>query len=131
MENNELVHYGVIGMKWGVRKSRSSERSALSKASNAIGTKRSRKFADLYKQRRDESNQLESLYKTAKSAKKSGDKAAYDLAKQQFKSIRKEQIQRGRKQTVVGLAVLGTIGVATVAAAAYTRSAAKNLLWSK
>ena len=28
MDNNELLHYGVLGMKWGVRKNRGSSKSS-------------------------------------------------------------------------------------------------------
>lgn len=33
MESTELMHYGVLGMKWGVRKDRSTIREAMNKAS--------------------------------------------------------------------------------------------------
>lgn len=41
MDNNELMHYGVLGMKWGVRKSRSSsgKRSGLFKKKAKASTK--------------------------------------------------------------------------------------------
>lgn len=35
MENNELYHYGVKGMRWGVRKARQKERAALNFAAKA------------------------------------------------------------------------------------------------
>lgn len=41
MDNNELMHYGVLGMKWGVRKSRSTsgKRSGLFKKKTKASTK--------------------------------------------------------------------------------------------
>lgn len=53
MDNNELMHYGVLGMKWGVRKSRSSsgKRSGLfkkkAKASTQTQTSKKKSVKDM------------------------------------------------------------------------------------
>lgn len=42
MDNDELMHYGVPGMKWGVRRTRSKEVRGLRRGSNNIETSKDR-----------------------------------------------------------------------------------------
>lgn len=54
MYNNELYHYGVLGMKWGVRKDRGSSNSGrVSKAANAARSRIQVKRAARIQRRHD------------------------------------------------------------------------------
>ena len=52
MTENELYHFGVKGMKWGVRKSRSSSGSSKKKRSNTDGSSDDAKEAYMIKQKK-------------------------------------------------------------------------------
>lgn len=115
MEQNqyELVHYGVLGMKWGIRKARRSENAALRKSSRALGKNRRDAFMDVYKDRKADTKKLEKAYDKYKTNRKTDLNTAKE-AKDEFKqTMVKIKAQRGRSHVP---AILGTIGVFTVAA---------------
>ena len=73
MNNQELTHYGVVGMKWGKRKAQASERMALRKASAAITDKRKESFlkvAEKHKNKAADYDKQMADYKTKKALNK-------------------------------------------------------------
>lgn len=68
MNNNELMHYGVLGMKWGVRRNRSS--GSLSPLKKRIISNKYKKYAK--KGAKDLANNYDDLY--VKSYNKAADK---------------------------------------------------------
>lgn len=101
--SNYLCHYGVPGMKWGVRQAREAGRELDRKRSAYKRAKLSRNVSLL----RGESGTSVS-YKTDN----------YKLAKYEYKQARKEfkrnapnsvKIERGAKRTAVALAKIGAL----------------------
>ena len=58
MENNELAHYGVVGMKWGVRKEKYYEK----KAKTSSGKKKE-KYIDKLKKQKKENKKSKKAYR--------------------------------------------------------------------
>ena len=59
MDNNELKHHGVPGMKWGVRRYRQKARAAYSASSRTFGEKRRQKVMDNARKYDEIADQLE------------------------------------------------------------------------
>lgn len=97
--NNYLSHYGVLGMKWGIRKSRRSS-----------GKKRSRRKEDLsdlsYQQLLDRVNRLnleKRYYELSKPEKSAGKKFVEDVLQSSGKEVAKKYVTKGMDKSVEAL----------------------------
>ena len=59
MNNNELQHYGVVGMRWGKRKAKQAELRNYKQAANAFGDKRRQEFLKKAKEHRKEAEEYD------------------------------------------------------------------------
>lgn len=82
MENNELTHYGVLGMKWGVRRNRSSTGS----------NRKPKKSEDYIRVKSLKKKRLSQLSNTE--LRELNNRMQLE---QQYKSLKKQQISSGRK----------------------------------
>ena len=98
MESNYLAHYGVLGMKWGVRR-KSRTPSADSAKVKAI---RKKKVDEMSNQDlRDANNRLQ--------------------LEQQYRTLRKQN-NAGKRAVTAFIATAGTITAVTTAAAVYKKT---------
>lgn len=111
MDNNTLYHYGVLGMKWGRRKSRSSSSSIRSKRSANDSSDHTRakelkkkKLSQLSNAELKELNnrmQLESQYKNLKRQNISaGQKFIKDVAYESGKQLAAEYTKKYAKKGI-------------------------------
>ena len=89
MDNNELYHYGVLGMKWGVRKSRpsstrSSRRKKKSNEPSPDFKERTKRKSDLKNRRTLSDEELKRKIERLK-------------MEREFKELTKEDIDPGKK----------------------------------
>lgn len=119
-KSDELYHYGVLGMKWGVRKGNAS--GAYTKASkklNRLDRKADRAVEKAYNKKEKADRKASSFFATQKSARKADFKAQKALRKATIKankarkwlhemektfantseSLSKDQIALGQKYT--------------------------------
>lgn len=66
MDNTSLIHYGVLGMKWGVRKSRDVDKQARIKSSRKVGIQYAKKLEREQKRGVDVASKLITAQKQAK-----------------------------------------------------------------
>lgn len=106
LRTNELAHYGVLGMKWGVRKDRSSgSRRKSSKSDDYVRAKQLKKkrLSQLSNAELKELNnrmQLESTYKNLKKqnvsmGKKFVQDVAYETAKNTASEYARTYLKKG------------------------------------
>ena len=89
--SNELEHYGVLGMKWGVHKARSEARSYLRKASKAQSEDEKRDWEDKASRKLDE----------------------VDLLKADIKEIQADRRTKRARVLVTGaIAAIGVVAIA-------------------
>ena len=96
MDNNELKHYGVLGMKWGVRKARASANIALRRSAGAITEERRKAFHEDYLHKRDRADRLEEEYEIAR-----------------------EEQRRQSNNRKIAMAAIGVVAGVSIAAVAY------------
>ena len=70
MSENELYHYGVKGMRWGVRKARHKERAALNSASKATTNKQRKEGLALAEKYHKQADNIKRAHEKAKAEKK-------------------------------------------------------------
>lgn len=76
MEQKELYHYGVLGMKWGVRRAQKRANIALKRASGASTESRRKKFHDDYIKKQAEADKKRIEYERAKTNQTKGERVA-------------------------------------------------------
>lgn len=84
--NNYLVHHGVLGMKWGVRKDKRTSGSKAKELSNKITEKRLSRFSnktEKYQNKSQKYNNKKTRYLERKSGKL--DKLEYKLAENKMR----------------------------------------------
>ena len=110
MENNELKHHGVKGMKWGVRRSqakldRIAKKAAKkgwsddAKSAAEIKTKRLYQMSNTELKKLNERTRLEKEYKNLNEQKKmAGEKFVSNLLKESSKELAKEYTKKAMRR---------------------------------
>ena len=118
MDNNELYHYGVLGMKWGVRraqnkvikigaKAKKQGWSDDAKSAAEIKTKSVKQMSNAELRKINERTRLENEYKNLNKRKVSaGEKFVTDVVKESSKEIAKDYTKKYMK---LGIEAAGTI----------------------
>lgn len=131
-ESNELMHYGVLGMRWGRRKYTNPDGSL-----NALGKKRKammdakdeKKAADKAYSKAYNKGTNKEIVETAEVSARAD--AKYRIAKREFTALKKQTMVelKGSSKTSAGKAaatvILGGLAGATVAAGAIYAVGAK------
>lgn len=99
-KENRLMHYGVPGMKWGVRRAKMAERANLRRAAGALTDKRKDKFLEKANKNRDKANKLTEDMKKMKKSK--------------VKDINPKKISTGKKIAIGAAAALAGVTVADI-----------------
>jgi Flp pilus assembly protein TadB len=122
LDNNELYHYGVKGMRWGVIRARRKERSALNSASKATTDKQRSEYLSAAKKHHKQATNIKSAHDKAKAEKKNmrlnRDGSITEVSKSKQASV--------GKKVVKGL-VIGVGATTAVAAVATTVVAGKAI----
>ena len=98
--NGELYHYGVLGMKWGVRRGNSAQAyEKASKKLNKLSKKADRLMDKAYDKKAKADKKASSLFATEKSAKKADFKAQKALRKSVVATRKAQKWLRSMDQT--------------------------------
>lgn len=116
MENNQLYHHGVKGMKWGVRKSRSGSSNRRRKSSKSedhirakqLKKKRLNQLSNAELRELNNRMQLESQYKNLKRQKVSAGRkfvqdVAYETAKNTASEYTKKYAKKGVEHVIASM----------------------------
>lgn len=107
--SNELIHYGVLGMKWGRRKSRTSG-SSDGKIKRKLSKKQLRKMSNADLKALNSRLQLEKSYKELKKSDiSSGKKWAIGILAVAGTQIATQYVSKGLSKGVEGAFKLATI----------------------
>lgn len=107
--NNELTHYGVLGMKWGVRRRSggSGVVTARKAGQNANKAKRTARLESLKNDiERSKNGERITMYKAGKNMRKAGKKAykeSWAKDKANNKAVREQKREEKRKKYVDSL----------------------------
>jgi predicted ribosome quality control (RQC) complex YloA/Tae2 family protein len=117
MNNNELYHHGVKGMKWGVRKARRKERAALNSAAKAATDERKNEALTRAEKYRKQADYITKTHYEAKAQKKTmrlnKDGSITEISKS-------EQVAKGKriaKNILTGVGAAATVAAVAPAAA--------------
>lgn len=118
MDNYELIHYGIPGMKWGVRRSQ-KQLSRISKKAKkrnwsddateveAIKTKKMKQMSNTELRKLNERTRLENEYKNLNKRKKIiGEKFVGDVLKETSKELAKDYTKKGIKKGIAFVAAM-------------------------
>lgn len=112
MDNNELRHYGILGMKWGVRRSQAQlarigkkakkqDWSEDAKTAAEIRTKKVKQMSNAELKKLNERTRLEKEYKNLnKKDKAAGQKFVSDVLKESSKDLAKDYTKKGMKKGI-------------------------------
>lgn len=107
MNNNELRHYGVLGMKWGVKRSqkqlaridKKAKKQGWSEDAESVAkikTKKLNQMSNAELKKFNERKRLENEYKQlTKSQKSAGQKFASEIGRELAKDYTKQGIKKG------------------------------------
>lgn len=112
MENNTLQHYGVLGMRWGVKrnqkqlsridkKAKKRGWSEDAKTAAEIKTKKLSQMSNAELKKLNERKRLENEYRNLNARKKIvGEKFVTDVLKETSKELAKEYTKKGAKRGI-------------------------------
>lgn len=99
----ELMHYGVLGMKWGVRRGNASKAYAkASKKLNRLNNRADKAMDKAYKKQAKADRKASSMFATQKSASKADFKARKAMRKAVVKTRKAQAWLRAMDQTFKG-----------------------------
>lgn len=112
MENNELTHYGILGMKWGVRRSQAklarigkrAKKGGWSEDAESaakIKTKKVKQMSNAELKKLNERTRLENEYKNLnKRQKMAGEKFVSEVIRESSKELAKEYTKNSMKKGI-------------------------------
>lgn len=108
MDNNSLTHYGILGMRWGVRRSKAQLRRA--RGPNSGPRKVSKEVYEAEKAKAINSGNIKKVQAWQSKLTKNELREAIDRCKmdQELKQVSKDQISNGRKVVKTVADDLGT-----------------------
>ena len=124
MNDTELIHYGVKGVRWGVRKARRKEVAALRSASKAVGDSRRKELLSKAEQHHKEADRIREAHAKAKAEKKNmrlrPDGSITEITKAE-RTARGEKIAKGVAFGVGSVATVVALAPAVVLGHTYVK----------